>query len=303
MFGAFARTATFTRNALPSRVHRASSPRPLFASCHLTPLFRTYTTYRVISVTPTLPPAGRPSYLRPILFTVVVSTLSFYTAAITDVQKLITTWQRLELYLKPHENRSRTLLELTKAQKEYFHDKLRERIDRIERLNLPEEFRRAYILLVSRWASLKESEKTMLGIIAINTVVFVGWKIPQLRPFMSRWFMHHPLSGRSITLLTSCFSHQELWHFGLNMVALWSFGGLVHDALGREQFLAFYLTTGMSASLVSHLLTLRFRPRADVLPSLGASGAIYGCLAATAVHHPKASVMLIFFPFIPIQIG
>ncbi|KAH8555756.1 hypothetical protein BGW37DRAFT_418484 [Umbelopsis sp. PMI_123] len=157
--------------------------------------------------------------------------------------------------------------------------------------------------MYQKWESLKESEKTMAAIIAINTVVFAAWQIPVLRPFMHRYFIHDPLSGRSITLLTSCFSHQEFWHFGLNMMALWSFGGLVHDYLGREQFMAFYLSTGMAASAVSHVFGLSMRRVRPVLPSLGASGAIYGCLSATAMLYPDASVYVVFLPFLPIKIG
>ncbi|KAI8579594.1 hypothetical protein K450DRAFT_164948, partial [Umbelopsis ramanniana AG] len=161
----------------------------------------------------------------------------------------------------------------------------------------------AYMIVYQKWESWKESEKTIAAIIAINTVVFAAWQIPILRPFMRRYFVHDPLSGRSITLLTSCFSHQEFWHFGLNMMALWSFGGLVHDYLGREQFLAFYLTTGMAASAVSHVFGLSMRRVRPVLPSLGASGAIYGCLSATAMLYPDASVYVVFLPFLPIKIG
>ncbi|RUS34108.1 hypothetical protein BC938DRAFT_482359 [Jimgerdemannia flammicorona] len=288
----------FARNALSSR-----PPHPaLLRYCRrLSSLSRNYTTYRLTYNAP--PPPPRPVFFRPIAFTVAVSSLTFFFAATADVEKRIVMWHRLQRYLSPNATHDPTMLELIQAQKLYFRDKLRRQLDSLDRLNIPEDLRRAYLILLARWNDLKDSDKTMLSLIAINTIVFAAWRVPRLTPFMTQWFMHHPLSGRSITLLTSCFSHRDLWHLALNMVALWSFGGLVHEALGREQFLAFYLTTGMGASLVSHMLTLKFKVRGDVLPSLGASGAIYGCLAATAVEYPKTSVMIIFFPFFPIQIG
>ncbi|GAB5589509.1 hypothetical protein Unana1_04409 [Umbelopsis nana] len=189
------------------------------------------------------------------------------------------------------------------AQKKEFAARVNRTMNKLENLNVPEDVRRAYMIIYEKWTLLKESEKTMAGIIAVNTVVFAAWQIPILRPVMRRYFVHDPLSGRSITLLTSCFSHQELWHFALNMLALWSFGGIVHDYLGREQFLAFYLTTGMAASSVSHVCGLAMRRVRPVLPSLGASGAIYGCLSATAILYPSASVYVVFLPFLPIKIG
>ncbi|KAG0203612.1 hypothetical protein BGX28_004135 [Mortierella sp. GBA30] len=98
------------------------------------------------------------------------------------------------------------------------------------------------------------------------------------------------------------FSHQHFWHFGLNMFALHSFAVPLHEHMGREQFLAFYLTTGISASLVSHLFTVARVPWSKIIPSLGASGAIFGCVSSTAYMYPDASVYIIFLPFLPIKI-
>jgi len=89
-------------------------------------------------------------------------------------------------------------------------------------------------------------------------------------------------------------------------------------------FLAFFLAAGLASSLTSHLNTVLFRlPRllrdlshsarvstasalaahSAVLPSLGASGAIYATLTLTSLAFPEASVSLIFLPFVPIKIG
>ncbi|KAI8985303.1 hypothetical protein BDB01DRAFT_721506 [Pilobolus umbonatus] len=151
--------------------------------------------------------------------------------------------------------------------------------------------------------SLTEAEKTLAGLIGINTLVFACWQIPRLAPFMSKWFMHLPGGRRNITLLTSCFSHQEFFHFTFNMVGLWSFGQFVHDYVGREQFLAMYLSSGIMANVVSHNMSLFLRNSRPLLPGLGASGAVYGLLAATAVIQPSASISLIFLPMVPIQLS
>ena len=44
------------------------------------------------------------------------------------------------------------------------------------------------------------------------------------------------------------------------MFALWSFGHVAGRELGRDQFLAFYVTAGVVASLASHLATVGTHP-------------------------------------------
>jgi membrane associated rhomboid family serine protease len=253
-------------------------------------------------IQPMLPPLPPPKirYVRPLLFAAVASGCVFGVSIAEYDHRQRSMWKRIRQWTG---NRDVSLSDAWMAQKKEIAARVNRTLAKLESLNVPEDVRRAYLIMYQKWESLKESEKTIAGIIAINTIVFAAWQIPVLRPFMRRHFVHDPLSGRSLTLLTSCFSHQELWHFGLNMMALWSFGGVVHDYLGREQFLAFYLTTGMAASAVSHVFGLGMRRVRPVLPSLGASGAIYGCLSATAVLHPDASVYVVFLPFLPIKIG
>ncbi|KAJ1843079.1 hypothetical protein IWW55_002653 [Coemansia sp. RSA 2706] len=71
--------------------------------------------------------------------------------------------------------------------------------------------------------------------------------------------------------------------------------------MGAEHFTAFYLSAGVWSSLASHLLA-PLRP-ALILPSLGASGAVYGVVGATMMMFPRAQIALIFLPFIPMTIS
>ncbi|RKP24686.1 hypothetical protein SYNPS1DRAFT_16820 [Syncephalis pseudoplumigaleata] len=154
-----------------------------------------------------------------------------------------------------------------------------------------------------KWYNTSANDRFLAGIIGLNTAVFLAWQIPMLAPFMVRHFMHYPGVSRSYTLLTACFSHKDLWHFGFNMMALWSFGQGMLNWMSREEFAAFYLSAGTLASLGSHVLTARFRPLSVVKPSLGASGAIFGLLATCAWQFPDARVHIIFLPMLPIKIG
>ncbi len=83
--------------------------------------------------------------------------------------------------------------------------------------------------------------------------------------------------GEWYRLLTAMFLHQEIWHIAFNMLGLWWLGGPLEAALGRVRFLALYLLSGLAGSALTYLVA------APNQPSLGASGAVFGLLGATAV--------------------
>jgi membrane associated rhomboid family serine protease len=91
---------------------------------------------------------------------------------------------------------------------------------------------------------------------------------------------------RDLPLLTSMFLHGGWSHLLGNMVYLWTFGDNVEDRLGHLRYLAFYLLTGIGASLAhAHL-----HPD-SLVPTIGASGAISGVLGGFFVLFPHARVV------------
>lgn len=95
-----------------------------------------------------------------------------------------------------------------------------------------------------------------------------------------------------LTLLTAIFMHGSVMHLAGNMWFLWIFGDNVEDDMGHARYLAFYLTTGVIASMVFVLANMS--GDAALTPSLGASGAISGVLGAYLVLHPQRRVSVIF---------
>jgi membrane associated rhomboid family serine protease len=77
--------------------------------------------------------------------------------------------------------------------------------------------------------------------------------------------------------LTSMFTHVEVFHIGFNMLALWILGPQLEMVLGRGRFIALYLMSGLVGSASVYLLSPEFTP------TLGASGAIFGLMAALLV--------------------
>ena len=77
-----------------------------------------------------------------------------------------------------------------------------------------------------------------------------------------------------------------------NMLFLWIFGDNVEDALWHGRYLAFYLTTGVLASL-AHVVSTILLGGDPYIPSLGASGAISGVMGAYLVLHPHRRVRVL----------
>lgn len=83
-------------------------------------------------------------------------------------------------------------------------------------------------------------------------------------------------------VLTSTFTHIQVFHIVLNMVALYMFGPPLEQILGRLRFLTLYVVSGVTGSAG----VLLFSNEHGM--TVGASGAIFGLLGASAVVAFKA---------------
>lgn len=93
-----------------------------------------------------------------------------------------------------------------------------------------------------------------------------------------------------LSLFTAMFSHAGLLHLGGNMLFLWIFGNNVEDAMGRVRFVLFYLLGGLAATG----LQVAIGPD-EVVPTLGASGAVAAVLGGYILLHPRAKVVTLVF--------
>jgi membrane associated rhomboid family serine protease len=100
-----------------------------------------------------------------------------------------------------------------------------------------------------------------------------------------------------LTLLTSMFMHGGLAHLFGNMLFLWIFGDNLEDRMGRARYLIFYLLCGVLASLAHVVTTITFGQN-QLVPSLGASGAISGVLGGYILLFPRKQVRVIMFRFL-----
>lgn len=145
------------------------------------------------------------------------------------------------------------------------------------------------------WNSLGPENKLFYGIVFINACVFAAWKVPSWRGFMVANFYANPFA-RAVCwpMVLSTFSHSSILHFGINMFVLQSFMHVASDSvMGKEQFLAFYLSAGVVSSLGSHIFKALTRSPGF---SLGASGAILGVLGYFCSVYPDARLQIAFIP-------
>lgn len=96
-------------------------------------------------------------------------------------------------------------------------------------------------------------------------------------------------------VVISNLSHAGWLHLGFNMFALFSFSGGVLRVLGPTNFLFVYVLAGIGCNLVVYLL----RKDDPAYRCLGASGSVFGIVAAAVVLDPGISVAFLFVP-IPI---
>ncbi len=151
------------------------------------------------------------------------------------------------------------------------------------------------------------------GLVIINTVVFlIGFFLrgDGHTDFLEIWGCYSVYTvfdmGQIWRLITYQFLHANLGHIVLNMVALWFFGRPVERIFGPGKFLIFYLSCGVAAALFSSVLGYfglwdagtpgGMENAWKYIPMVGASGSIYGAIAACAVLFPDARVQLLFPP-------
>jgi membrane associated rhomboid family serine protease len=96
-------------------------------------------------------------------------------------------------------------------------------------------------------------------------------------------------------IFTYMFMHGGITHLLFNMLTLWMFGIQLERDWGTRQFLKYYFLCGMAAGVCVLAINLAVGDR--FVPTIGASGAIFGLLVAFGVLYPDQTVLMSFlFP-------
>lgn len=107
-------------------------------------------------------------------------------------------------------------------------------------------------------------------------------------------------SGSYWQFVTYMFLHGGVLHLVLNMFVLFIFGVLVEKTLGLKKYLSLYFLAGIGSGFFFILLSYILTPQAAltdmIMPMLGASGAVYGVMAAYGILYPKNWIMVMGIP-------
>ncbi|WP_354004687.1 rhomboid family intramembrane serine protease [Ruania suaedae] len=117
---------------------------------------------------------------------------------------------------------------------------------------------------------------TLIGLCVL--AFLASYLVPGLRSDF--WLVPAFASEEPWRLITSAFLHAGWLHLLFNMYALWIVGPFLEQMLGRWRFAALYLVSALGGSVAVVLLT---SPENAGIPTVGASGAVFGLFAAIAV--------------------
>lgn len=135
------------------------------------------------------------------------------------------------------------------------------------------------------------------NLLIINALVFLGLYTPVVGQLLYQYgALWPPGSGRFALWqpVSYMFLHAGFAHIFFNLFALWMFGQAIESYWGTRRFTVYYFLTGIGAALTQLIFV-----NANV-PTVGASGAVYGILLAFGMMFPERPIMLILPP-IPIK--
>lgn len=133
-------------------------------------------------------------------------------------------------------------------------------------------------------------------IVIANIVVFIATMVA--KPQLIDWFGLLPQDvlekGHVWQLATYLFLHDDVFHILFNMLAVWMFGVDLERRWGTRAFVNYYAVTGVGAAICTLLVSLMpFGRETYLIPTIGASGAVYGLLMAWAIVFPHRTILFL----------
>ena len=177
-----------------------------------------------------------------------------------------------------------------------------------------------------RMNSFQSMPPVVKNLIIVNALVFFAQSIfgKGESSWINQMFALHDIRSvyfKPHQIITHLFMHGGWAHLFFNMLPLWMFGSLLENVWGSKRFLIFYVLCGIGAALL-HLgvLYMEMKPVMEAFRQLpisqqeeylyspnfkintitvGASGAVFGCLAAFGYLFPNSLIYMYFF--IPVK--
>jgi membrane associated rhomboid family serine protease len=109
-------------------------------------------------------------------------------------------------------------------------------------------------------------------------------------------------SGYIWQFLTYQFMHAGFAHIFLNCWAIFIFGRVVEQALGKGRMLLLYVASGVVGGALQMLGSLLLPSLMDDVPVVGASAGAFGLVAAFAAMFPNQTLYMLLFFVIPVKL-
>jgi membrane associated rhomboid family serine protease len=110
---------------------------------------------------------------------------------------------------------------------------------------------------------------------------------------LTPWAVVH---GSVWQLVTYIFLHGSILHILFNMLGLWMFGSELEQVWGTRQFTKFFFVCGIGAGITIVAAAYFFDGTNLLIPTIGASGAVYGILLAFGMLFPDRIIYWVIFP-------
>lgn len=139
------------------------------------------------------------------------------------------------------------------------------------------------------------------ALLIANVAVFVLDEMVFGRALFAWFALWPPTSGISNApgfqlwqLVTYSFLHGSLPHIFFNMFGLYMFGSDIERLFGARFYAGYYFASVLAAAVV-HLVVTAWMG-APPVPTVGASGGLYGLLLAYGLYFPNRQLMLLIPP-------
>jgi len=124
-----------------------------------------------------------------------------------------------------------------------------------------------------------KSGNTVIGDVFVKNFALFTFNSPFFKPWQ---------------VFTYMYMHGGFSHLFFNMFALWMFGMELENLWGSKTFFIFYTVCGVGAGLANILIAPLFTTIAPNVPTVGASGSIYGVLIAFGMLFPNRLIYIYF---------
>lgn len=166
------------------------------------------------------------------------------------------------------------------------------------------------------------------NLVIINFIIWLASKVLQSRYMFSLadYLGLHYITAEdfnAVQFVTYMFMHDttSIGHVFFNMFSVFIFGRTLEAVWGSKRFLIYYVTTGIGAGIIQELVwfislagvrevavptifgtvaTIPVEQYANLLNTIGASGAVFGILLAFGMLFPNAELFIMFIP-IPVK--